>query len=176
MEKTFKKDLLTGLAVIFGSLLLASGALYWLSGDIGERTSRIIDKRGLINQQSGLADTIAILKTGKTEADKYSLVLNRLVPGKDDLFTFSKWIDNFSKNYGIGINFAFAGGETEPTSESLGFAPFTLSLSGPLDRIESFLRDLESRADSFLVGFDSYSVRANDDSYNVSVAGKVYYK
>ena len=176
MEKTFKKDILIGLAVIFGSLLLATGALFWLSRDINDRVGKIIDKRGLITQQTGLADTIATLKTGKAEADRYLSALGSLVPQKDDLFTFPKWVDGFSKNYGIGMNFAFSGGETEPSEDTLGFAPFTLTLSGPLNRIQVFLTDLESRANQFLVGIDSYSVRPSGEEYSVSVAGKVYYK
>ena len=176
MGKVFKKDILIGLSVIFGSLFLATGALLWLSKDINDRVGKIIDKRGLINQQAGLAGTIATLKVGKAEADKYLVTLDRLVPQKDDLFTFSKWIDGFSKNYGIGMNFAFAGGETEPTENALGFAPFTLTLSGSLARIQVFLTDLESRADQFLIGIDSYSVRSiGEGGYNVSVAGRIYY-
>lgn len=176
MERSFKKEIIAGLIVILGSFILASGAIFWLKRDIEDRSGKIVGKRGLIVQQAGLTETIASLRANQAVAEAYRESLERLIPTKDDLFDFSKWLQSLAKNYGVGATFNFSGLEVMPTGEALGYVKFTLGVSGALQEISVFLRDLENRTDQFLTKFDSFSVKEVSGNYHVTVEGKVFFR
>ncbi len=176
MQKEVKHQVLVSVTVIFFFGLLFFFGVYWLKTGTSGLVADIIGQHNLIQQRSNLTETLAVLRKEKQVGGMYSQVLNSLVASRDELFVdFSRWLDQEALAYQVGASFSFQGTEVAPSAGNLGYAEFSLKLTGNFKNIVNFLSYLETSSKRFLLSFNGFDVAQGVDNYNVSVGGRVFF-
>jgi hypothetical protein len=177
MSSDFKRQLWITLGVLAAGVVVFGSAYYWAINRVNSLTASIIEQRSLIWQGSNLTETLANLKKEKQTVEAYTQALNNLVATRDQLVVnFSKWLNNEAMQYRVGVDFSFQGGETQAAQDNLGYAGFSIKLSGSLNDSVNFLRHLERETRQFLLSFGSFDVDRGPSGYIISANGRVYFK
>ncbi|MDO8536971.1 MAG: hypothetical protein Q7R94_01860 [bacterium] len=176
MQRYFKREILVGLSVIFGSILLLGAALLLLSSDISAQTEGVVGGRDLISERAATLNALAELKRDSPVASKYREAMRKILVTRDDLLDFSRWLEGLARGRGAVFSFAFQGEPSPPTEENPGNIAFSMRVSGGLDVLLGFLEDIEYKAPRFLLSIDSFNVRADGSGYTLAGVGKVFFR
>lgn len=171
------RSLKVSFIVIGGSLVVFWIALYWVNRLSNDTVLAIISDKTILQQQSTISEVLASLKKDLTAAKAYENAIDNLVPPKDQLvFGLSNWLGSQERLYGVKANFQFQGKEVESTDDTLGRVAFLMDVTGSVESVIAFLKDLEFNSSRFLMSFDSIEFVKVDPSYKVSVTGYAFFR
>ncbi|HVO29022.1 MAG TPA: hypothetical protein VMT81_03505 [Candidatus Paceibacterota bacterium] len=176
MASDFRRRLIVGLSVIFGSIALAAVALYILSNTIDAAVKKIGTDRALIAQEGGLLGVLASLKQQEPQAEVYQGAITQLLPTQDGLIGFGPWLDAIAANHQVSASASFGSNIVPPSSGQLGAAPVSISATGNADDLAAFLADAESGTPGFLLDIISFDLTGNGDSYRLTASGIVSFR
>ena len=177
MANNFRLNLLLGIGIIIVSFVLLGLVLYWFSGNIAADTQKVIENRATINKQTRSIASLAELKAVASQADTYRAKMQELLPSKDDLLDFPKWLEDRSKTYQLSLRFTFEGTTIMPQTNEPGAVIFTIDVSGPYDNLRRFFKELEMTSPRFLASVDKLDVTFLDNiKYRAIAEGRVFFR
>lgn len=156
--------ILTFAALIILILLLRS--------DINKRVIKISSQRQELFSRAAAIDSLANLKSDFEKAKPYIAVLDRILPAKEDLISFSRDIVEIGRKSQASVGFAF-GQEVEGTADQPGIINFNLSVDTSLNNLVVFLKNI--KASSYIVSFPALDLsRREGEQFIATLAGRVY--
>lgn len=176
MQNGFRKRILLGIGIILSTLVIFLAALNWLSSDVAARSKDLAATRRLVAERGQLIDVLASLKRNSAEVDSYRQQIESLLPAKEELINFPRWLDGLARASRIGLNFNFEGATTPPQPESAGATGFSLIADGSYDNLVIFFREVETKSRQFLLSLDGFDLNRTSDGYRVSTHGRVFFK
>lgn len=174
MSVAFKQPLWISFGIVFGAATVAGVAIYFLSGDITAQADKIISDKTLVTRQAAVVGILASLKSDAPKAAQYSAAMKKLLPTHDELIGFSPWLNALGQTHNVSVAFSFRGDNAGATASSLGTDGFSLSVTGSSKDILSFLQDIETRAQSFLLSIDSFEFGQSDSGYRLNAQGRLF--
>ncbi|RJP45810.1 hypothetical protein C4587_00240 [Candidatus Parcubacteria bacterium] len=176
MRNDFTRQVLLRVSAIAAIILFFGGLLFWLSDRLEARADDIAIERALEQRRVRAFELLAVLKRQSPEADSYRRTIESLVPPKDQLFDFPRWIEGLARTRNLEFDFGFQGEEIPPTDAALGYVGFALGAEGGFQDLVEFLKDVEERAPRFLVEIRSMTLEEGGGSYRFSGNGRVFFK
>ena len=174
--ENFKRTFWIHVSVAAGGIAVLMAIIGWLASDVQAQADRIRKDRVLIRDRSAAIAALADLKGRASQATFYEQKLSAFLPTQEQLLDFPRTLDNLARIRRISSNFAFRGGQTAPQGNMPGSIGFNLDLSGALEDILSFLKDVETEPPRFLATFESFDLTRSGDSYRLLIPGKVFFK
>ena len=174
MKSNFKQSLWVSFGVIFGTILVASAALYFLSTDLAAQAEKIITDKALIAEQTGALDILASLKSDAMQAAPYAAAMGKLLPPHDELIGFPQWLTALGQAHNVSVSAAFQGNNVPVTDSAPGNDSFSMNASGASADLITFLRDLETRVPGFLLAIDTFDLGNTGPSYQLSAPGRLF--
>ena len=172
--KAFHKRLVTELAIsliIIGAMALG---LLFFGFNIIKFSKKIVSTRQELYDRSVSIESLATLRSDYTaRAKNYLNVLYNVVPLKDELIDLSKDFSSLASGEKLEYGFTFVG-ESPATSVDLGSVEFNLTLGGTLERLLSFVENLQNFR--YLINLDSLSLVGGAEQMKMSVRGKVFFR
>ncbi len=176
MQNGFRKKVLLSVGLIVLTLLLFLAALQWLSGDVSARSKDLASARRLVAERNQLIDVLAALKKNSAEVDSYRRQIESLLPAKEELIDFPRWLDGLARASHVGLNFSFAGATTAPKPDSAGSTGFSLTAVGSYDNLAIFFREMEAKSQQFLLSLYGFDLNQADQDYRVVTTGQVFFQ
>ena len=162
--------------IIIASFLLFGSAIMWLANDIKGQSNKVQEKGTLLAGRVHSLELLADLKRNAPEVKTVGDQLNRLLPGKDNLLDFPRWLDGLSRVDKVALTFSFQGATAAAQGDQPGYVGFNMDTNGPYDNLVTFFSDLETRSNQFLVSLDSFDFVKSDKIYRGLVLGRVFFK
>jgi hypothetical protein len=177
MDRQFRKKMWLGIGIIISSFAIFGALIFWLAGKIeSDAAKAAASQTTVVNYNRALAILVE-LKGKESEIESYRKRLNALLPTKNDLIEFPKFLEERSRIHQVSINFSFKGGDAvEPQENRPGSVAFSLDVTGTLERLKSFFRELESGSAKFVSALDSLDVNLSGDEYRVTAQGRAFFK
>lgn len=124
-------------------LLIISGLLFYLSGEISTVASRIYGIRS--SNALIAADTTQItdLRSQAQQANPYLSKLTAALPTKTNIIVLSNTVDTIATKDGVNAGFRF-GSEGQPNPSGLNYVDFQIGIQGSYDNVARFVQDLEN--------------------------------
>lgn len=176
MPRTFKKDLIIGVSFIVGSFLVFAIAVYFLSDAISVQAQKVSDSKNAIRAHSDLIEGLANQKAISPDVKKFEQAINLILPPKDELVNFSKWLDGLSRAHNVNVSFSFNGDAIPSTDTSAGYIKFTLNISGEYANVANFVSDVELKSAKYTVSFDSFDLKRNNSNYTSIINGRIFFR
>ncbi len=176
MSENFRKDLIIGASFIASSFLVFAVAAYFLSNAITVQAQKVSDSKNAIRAHSDLIEGLANQKALSPDVKKFEQAINLILPSKDELVNFSKWLDGLSRAHSVNVSFSFNGDAVPSTGSNAGYIKFTLNISGGYANLADFVRDVELRSAKYTTSFDSFDLKRNDNSYTSVINGRVFFR
>src|SRR3989344_5932634 len=133
--KYFTPKVIINLSVLFGFLIFMIMVLTFLGREIKDKAQQIQDQsaeiESRINSISRLAELTATAKAAGPALDQ----LSSLLPKRDELVTFSRYIGTLATESDVEERFNFSGEEVDPTESEAGHSGFSLSIIGSYAKI-----------------------------------------
>jgi hypothetical protein len=173
----FRRHILIYSGIISGSALFLMLGGWWVSQSIAAHSQQIALQRSLVNGRAKSLEVLARLKQNSRDVDSYSVSMDRLLPEREDLLNFPRWLELFGRSSQVGLNFSYQGGGiSEPSEVTAGFIGFNLEATGSMDKLVQFVEELETKSRQYLVAFDSYDLTRQSDQYRLIMTGKVFFR
>jgi Tfp pilus assembly protein PilO len=169
----FKKSFFISIGVFLFILAVLVGFLIYLNIDIDRRVAAI--KR----YQTDIAirnQAVLLLGTLKLEAERGAQLagqLQEVLPTRDQLITLPRELEKVAKAHRVGFGFAF-GNENLPSGTNPGSVRFTISLTGQIADLVSFLKDLEFGKRILNVQSFDLTQRRDAKDFSLILSGEVY--
>lgn len=172
----FKRAVRINAGIALGSMLIVGISSYFLVRYMQSTSEAITENRITISLAGSALDRFFALKRDAEVARRIQNDITALLPPQEQLLSFPQFLDGIARSHTVGISFSFQGALTPSQAGSSGVVGFTLSVSGPLERIAQFLKTIEEKSTKFIVGFDSVDVTASGGEYRATMQGKVFFK
>lgn len=176
MKDNFKKQLWLSAGIILGTIVIASVGLYFLAGSLSDEADKIIVDRVQIQTQTNALANLAALKRDAPQAAKYVKAIRTLIPGQYGLVGFGQWLNTIGVKHSVTTSFALQGSVTPASAGAAGGAGFSMDAEGTRSDVISFLRDLESQAQGFLLSIDAFDITRNGDRARLVAHGTLFFK
>lgn len=176
MAGSFRQKIILGSLITITVIAVLISVIFWISARLDEEVDKIVTDRGIIQKHSQLIESLANLRTIEPEVSKYKKALNALLPPKDELVNFSKWLDGLARAYQVSENFSFQGEASPPSENQAGYINFNLDSRGAYDNLVNFLKDVESQAPRYLISFDDFDFRREGDIYRITLHGRIFFR
>lgn len=163
--------------IILASVAVFFAAFAWLHGDMEAQAEAIRNARRSVGNDTRSVADFAGLRKDAAEADEYAAKLNLLLPLRDELLSFPRWVAATGLASKVSARATFkstpaAAGKTG----AIGSVDFVLDAGGAYDKLKEFLNIVESKAPRFLVVFDGIDVSKDGDTYHASIKGRVFFR
>lgn len=176
MHQLFRRQVVFSFSIIIGSFLVFAAVLYFLFLSLSAQSEEIIAAKAAIAEKTSTLGALTALKKEAPDAIRYEEALNRILVSRDQLLGFPGWLDSLARGRRVELQFAFGGGEADPSEVSAGYVEFSIDASGSLENLISFLEDAELKAPGFLAGLESFNLSGSGSDYRISAKGKVYFR
>lgn len=176
MSGHFKKEMIISVIIVLGSILVFGTSLYFLAKSLKADATHISNDRLVIAHNASMLGVLAELKRDASQADLYQKAIEKILVPRDRLLDFQRWLDGLRRVRQVDMNFAFVGSESAPTETFPGYISFSLDISGTLDNLTAFLKDIELQSTQFLVSLDTFDVSGSGSSYRIISRGRVFFK
>ena len=176
MHHHFRKELLISFGIIAGSVVFIGLSVFFLSRDIAYQSEKITEDRVAVAQRTVSLGALASLKKDAPRAAAYKQAISQVLVTKDQLLDFPKWLDGIARGRQLSLSFSFSGSESPPQENSPGHIPFSMDVSGELDDLNDFLKDIEYKSPKFLVTMDGFDTSGGGSSYRIRTSGRVYFR
>ncbi len=179
MNTQFNRRLWVSVAIIFGSIIVASGVLFYMAGDIFTNVANITAARNLILQQTDAVATVAELDQNAAGAAPYQAAMDQLLPTQDGLIGFSGWMQKIGDADQVAVTTTFnpnsIPGDALVDSQDVSALGFSVQVQGSLAAIAAFMKDIQSQP-GFFVRIDSFDVAGNGASDALVARGDVFFR
>src|SRR3989344_2914052 len=165
--KYFTPKVIINLSVLFGFLIFITMVLSFLGIEIKDKAQQIQDQRAEIGLRINSLSRLAELTAASKEAGPALDQLNSLLPDRDGLVAFPRYINTLATENGVDARFTF-GGEVDPTESEAGNSGFSLSLTGSYAKIMTFLEKLEKGR--FVIRVETFEVVLQRESASYTAA------
>jgi hypothetical protein len=178
METTpfFKRPLVTSVSLILVAIIVAAVSIYFLATGIMASAKAIAQDHAQLDAATGAVAGVAALKAQAPQAKQYQLAFEKLLPTQDGLIGFSGWINSVANAHGVSSKVVFQGKLVPPSATGPGQAGFSLTVTGDMSNIISFLNDIETKTPGFLLSLSSFDLVNASPHYQVSVQGNVFFR
>lgn len=176
MGRHFRRELIISVAIIAGALVIFGAAFYFLAGDLQFQSKKIVDVRAAIASRVATLDSLATLKGGAAPAAGYEQAIDRILVTQDKLLDFPKWLDGLARAHKVGSSFSFQGDPVLPQGNTPGYYSFSLNISGNLNDMADFMKDVEYQSPQFLTSLYGFDISGSGDNYAVVTSGKVFFR
>lgn len=167
------KQVLIRNGIIGGTLILITVILLlFLKGDISDRTMKIQNQRKDLASRLSIVESLAALRKDSVKAENLLTTLQNSLPTKDQLFGFSRALENSAKSNQLGFGFSF---ETEiaGTDSTPGINNFIFTVSGSYANFIRFLKSIETS--NYFVDFNSFDLsQKGNNNYEIISRGNVF--
>ncbi len=172
--KTFHKKLVTELTISLVAIGVISIGLLFFGFNISKFSKKVVTVRQELVERSASLQSLAVLRSEySSKGEPYLNVLHNIIPLKDELIDLSKDFQSLAAKERIDYGFTFIG-ETPATSNSLGSVRFNLSLGGSLDKLISFIENLQNFR--YLVNLENISINKGELQMGMNVKGSVFFR
>ncbi len=176
MKNELKKEILLFVGMILGTFLVGGGLLVWTGQRIVREMGKIGADRVAFVQYSRTIELLADLKRAIPTVKNYQEKMNLLLPKKDDLVQFPRWVDGVSRVNKVSESSAFQGSTAAAQDQEAGSIGFTLDASGAASDIQNFFRELEFRSNQFLTSIDNFDLTEDAGTARVLARGRVFFR
>lgn len=176
MEDDVRLNTVVSVGSVILAFLLFGFVLQLLARDLDAQAKKIIESRSVSSDHVRLIGTLARLKKIAPQAGKYGEQLRLLLPTKDELLDFPRWLSSVSRTHEVTSHFVFQGGTVMPQPEEPGYVGFTLNASGASENLEKFFRELETTSSRFLLALDSFEVTQSEGAYRAFARGRIFFQ
>jgi hypothetical protein len=184
MVTDFKRHLIISFSIILTAIVVATLAIYILSGNIAAQVMKVQTDRALVGQQTGSIDALSSLKEQEPKASIYELSIDQLLPTQDGLIGLTEWLNTIANNHEVAVKATFTGSTQppviSPAADSIVATPgesnFSLEVSGPLSNIIAFLNDIETQSPGFLIEINSFDLTTSGAGYQLEAQGDAFFR
>ncbi len=176
MHSYFKREILIGFAIIFGSILVFAAIIFFVSQDVAVQAEKVVIARTLIAERGATLSALAGLKKDAPAAARYKTALNAILATQDQLFDFQRWLEGLARGRSLSMSFSFQGSPALPSAEAPGYTPFTIRTGGGFASVLGFLKDIELASPRFLLVLDTFTLRSGGGNYDFSANGRVFFR
>jgi len=176
MKDNFNRYLWISFGLFFVTIVVAVGAIYFLTGDIASRSSAISAARAIVAGQNNSLAAFAEIKQDSAEAAKYKTAMDKLLPTQNELINFPQWLQNVAATYNVTASFSFTASMVPAAPTVPGTIGFSLATEGKNADVISFLKNLESRAPGFLLEFSSFNLIQSGEDTKVVTGGNIFFR
>lgn len=171
-----KKRLWVSFGIIFGTIIVASAAVYYYAGEVHDEAGKIVVDRTLIAQQEAALSNLAALKQDAPKAAQYEAAINQLVPDQYTLITFSKWLTTIAQKYNVTAGSSFGGNPSNPGAGTPGVESFSLQAQGNQNDMVKFLQDIETESAGFLLSIDGFDFTTDGANSRITANGRLFFQ
>jgi hypothetical protein len=172
----FKRHVWISVGIIVLSFAAAGGFVALGVGSVNDKATRIAQERSATAEQAALVGALAGFKKIAPQVEAYEAKLAEIVPSKDRLLDFPRWIAELSRLNQVTVKFSFHGSAVAPEPGTLGHNSFGLTAVGNRDDLAKFFSSLEFRSPKFFVQIVNYEITEQGEGYQVAAEGKVFFK
>ena len=166
----------TGIGIIIGGMVIFGAVFYFLAGSIQEQTDAIANGRNDIAVQSALINSYSNLKENAAIAASYQAAMDKVLATQDNLIAFPSQIDGVARNDGVTATFSFQDNPVPAGTNTVGYVDFKLNVTGSLDGVTAFLKDVELSAPILLSKIDAFDLTQSGSGYVLAADGRVFFK
>ncbi len=160
--------------IIVGTLAASVVTLAFLSGDLSGQAAAIISDRGFIAGQNAALGNFAALKSDAAKAAPYMDAMRGLLPTHDALIGFPEWLNTVGGSHKVSVSVTFTGNDVAASGDTPGSQSFSLSATGAGSDVTSFLDDIETKAQGYLLSIDSFDLVNEGTDYRLTAQGNVF--
>jgi len=172
--KSFKKKISIIISVSLGIVAVAVIALIITTIDLGKVSKEIQEKRLEAITQQRAVGALASLRADSKKATELFPRLEKAMTVRDELLTFRPEMQGLGTKNKAPLTITF-GPETGRKEDEPGSIQFTIIAQGAYGNLIELIRDIEkSRYFTSLDNFDI--VRQNEESLNLTLTGKVFFR
>jgi len=172
--KYFTPKVIINLSVLLGFLVFITMVLSFLGKEIKDKAQQIQDQRAEIESRINSISRLAELSAAAKEAEPALNELNSLLPKRDELVGFPRYISTLASESIVGEHFNFIGGEVAPTETEAGHGGFTLSITGSYASTLNFLEKLEKGR--FVIRVTNLDIVSGSGSFKADIQGLVFFR
>jgi hypothetical protein len=179
MKDNFKKKTWISLGIILGSIIIASAAFYYFSGDLATQANKITLERQSVSGENNALDSLALLKGDESKAEVYTAQMNQLLPDQYGIVNFNSWLVKTGASYGVSVSSAFVGSgnpSAQATAATPGTINFSLSVQGPAGSTTKFIAYLESGSTGYLLTLTSFDYTSDTSGEKVNAQGILFFR
>lgn len=164
------------LFILLGFLVFITMVLFTLGQEIKSKAQTIQEQRAEIESRISSISRLADLTAAAKEAEPALADLNALLPKRDDLVTFPRYIDTLASQNQVEDRFSFGGEVIAATETEAGRSSFTLSIIGSYANILGFLEQLERGR--FIIKVEALDViiQREGTSFEANIQGSVFFR
>ncbi len=152
------------LAVLF-ILILSVG------GDMSSRAGKIRMQRQDLEVRLQSFNSLISLRAGADRAGRLLPQLQNSLPSKDQLISFSKYLETQAKQNNLTFLFSFDS-ETPSTDSVPGINGFSMTLNGAYADYVRFLKSVEGG--KYFINFGSMDISEKGNRFEILIKGKVF--
>lgn len=177
MKSDFKKELIVGLGIILVSLVGFFVIFGQLENKLETLSASVGSAQININHKAQLLADLAELKRNSGRANEYKRKMESLLPERDQLYNYQRYLENLAVPRKLNFNFTFQGEPVASTPTTPGSALFTLDISGNIDGILMFMRDAEIGTTRNIMSVENFDLaRDAGDVYRLQLSGKTFFR
>ncbi|PIR98043.1 MAG: hypothetical protein COT89_01200 [Candidatus Colwellbacteria bacterium CG10_big_fil_rev_8_21_14_0_10_42_22] len=162
------------LSIIVGFFVFIVPLLVSLGGEVEDRAESLRQERGRIASRSESISRLADLRKTADEAKSAYVVLQNILPQREELFSFSDYLESISKSNGVNTQFSFTGEETSSGPDAPGQSAFRVVNNGSFQNILSFIKDIEN-SNKFLVKLSGVDLTGSGKEYRATISSLVFF-
>jgi hypothetical protein len=176
MNTNFKKKAWISFAIIFVSIIAATGAIYYFSGDLAFQSGTVISDSQTVADQNNALSNFALLKGEASAAESYEAAISQLLPDQYGVITFSTWLASIAKKYGSTISSNMTGAAVAPVGSQPGTIAFSFTLQGPNGSAAAFLKDIEKQEAGFLFEINTFNFTNTNSGEELDAQGTLFFR
>lgn len=172
MPDSFKRRIIKQLIIAISAIALIAVIIIVLNVDINKRVKVIEDRRRNAIMQAQAIRVLSELKKDAPRARLDYALLQGALPDRDQLISFPRELEQLAKASGVDLGFSF-GSEAPSTDTQPGNIRFTMSLSGTLESLLSFLKVFENHR--YFINLSSVDLTKREESrFALTTSGEVF--
>jgi len=158
------------LSVVLGFLVFVIPTLLFLGNEVEQRAASIKAQRVRIDTHTRMITKLAELREASVEAESAMLKLRTIVPPRDRLFSFPRYMEKLGSDSDVLASVDFTGKETPATVDKAGSNAFIIAGSGSL----KFMENIEASGE-FFVSSESVDIVRLGEQFNSVINGLVFF-
>lgn len=175
MQGHSRRTVFISVAVIVVSFTAAGLSFFIVNKDLSVQVDAIVKTRELIRDRAVKVVELTNLEKDVSLANTYRQSLDALLPNEDQIYDFTRYLDLLARTHRVGIEFRFDS-SVSATTESPGYATFTVGANGSAVDLVAFLKSLETQSSQYLLTVEGASISRPGGTYRLSFSGKVHTK
>ena len=162
------------LSVVLGFLVFVIPTLLFLGNEVEQRAASIKAQRVRIDTHTRMITKLAELREASVEAESAMLKLRTIVPPRDRLFSFPRYMEKLGSDSDVLASVDFTGKETPATVDKAGSNAFIIAGSGSLNDTLEFMENIEASGE-FFVSSESVDIVRLGEQFNSVINGLVFF-